>query len=74
MVSPNDNITLTLPRPILAGLSGVSASFADRMHGLLDKNSDGTISAQEKSELEALVRIAQLDQIVTLALQHSSVP
>ena len=61
--------TITLPRPLLEGLSGISASFTERMHELLEKNSDGTISANEKRELEVLVRVAKLDQVVTLALQ-----
>ena len=61
--------TISLPRPVLEGLSGVSASFTERMHELLEKNSDETISASEKRELEVLVRMAKLDQAVTLALQ-----
>ena len=69
MDTQDDNITITIPRPVLAGLSGISASFTNRMHELLEKNSEGTISAGERRDLELLVRVAQLDQVVTLALQ-----
>jgi len=66
--------TITVPRPVLEGLSGISATFADRMHELLDKNSEGTISMEEKRILEMLVKVAKLDQVVTLALEISSRP
>ncbi len=66
--------TVAIPRSILAGLAGVSASFTERMHELLGKNTEGTISNGEKRELEVLVRVAQLDQIVTLALQLPNEP
>ena len=69
-----DNDTVAIPRPILAGLSGVSASFTERMHELLEKNSEGTIGVSEKRELEVLVRVAKIDQVVTLALQLPSGP
>jgi hypothetical protein len=66
--------TVPIPRSVLAGLAGVSASFTGRMHELLEKNTEGTIGADEKRELEVLVRVAQLDQVVTLALQLPNRP
>jgi hypothetical protein len=64
-----DTVTVTFPRPVLTGLAGISASITDRLHALLEKNTEGVINATEKQELEGLVRIAQVDQIVTMALQ-----
>jgi len=74
MDTQGDNITITVPRPVLTGLAGVSASFTNRLHELLEKNTEGTIDAGERRELDLLVRVAQVDQVVTLALQLPKEP
>jgi hypothetical protein len=74
MESTIDNVTVTIPRPLLAGLARVTASLTERMHELLEKNTENIISEAEKKELESLVRLSQLDQIVTLALHSSKNP
>lgn len=38
------------------------------MHALLERNTDGQLSASEKAELDTLVRIAEFGQIVSMAL------
>jgi len=43
--------------------------MTDRMHQLLEKNTDGDLRVHEKVELESLVRIAELGQIAALALR-----
>ena len=71
MIRPADPITVSVPRDILADIVEVSAGLADRMHELLERNTDGALTPTETSELESIVRIAELGQIATLALQSS---
>ncbi len=65
-------VTFTLPRSALRDVVALSATLLDRMHGLLERNTEGTLSAVEREELDTLVQMAQFEQIVSTALQLPS--
>lgn len=50
------------------------AGLLDRMHELLERNSDNALSAVEQEELKTLVQMAQFGQIVSMALQSPAHP
>ena len=62
-------VTLTFPRSAIGDVVALSASLTDRMHELLERNTDGGLSAVEREELKTLVQVAQFGQIVSMALQ-----
>jgi hypothetical protein len=68
MVQAADPVTFSVPRDVLSDIAKLSNDLTDRMHELLERNTDGSLSANEQSELETLVRMAQFGQIVSLAL------
>ena len=72
MTPAADSVTITLPRPVLSDIVGLSSDLTDRMHALLERNTDGGLSVVERSELQTLVRIAEFGQIVTMALKTPS--
>jgi hypothetical protein len=74
MVAPTDSITLTLRRASVGDVLMLSANLLDRMHELLERNTDGALSAVEQEELETLVQMAQFGQIVSMALQTQPKP
>lgn len=65
-------VTLTLPRSAIADVVSLSASLQDRLHHLLERNTDGSLSPIEREELETLVHLAQFGQIVSMALQGAA--
>ena len=71
-MSPNaDPITFTLPRTLADGIAELSADLTDRMHHLLERNTDGQLGTLEIAELETLVRMAEFGQIVSMALKKA---
>lgn len=68
MIYATDPITISVPRTILSGIVELSAELRDRMHELLERNTDGALSPVERSELETLVRMAEFGQLVALAM------
>ena len=74
MTAPADAVTLTLPRSVLPEVVSLSATLLDRMHVLLERNTQGELSAIEREQLETLVEMAQFGQIVSIALQTSVRP
>ena len=74
MVPAADPITFSVPRTVLSDIASLSAELTDRMHALLEKNSDGQLSPTERAELAALVRMAEFGQIISTALQPPSAP
>jgi hypothetical protein len=68
-MSPSDAVTLTLPRSMLPELPALAKSLNDRMHELLERNTEGTLVETERSELETLVQVAQVVQILALAAE-----
>jgi len=69
-----DPITFSVPRAVAMDLVGLSNDLNDRMHQLLERNTDGQLGLGEKAELETLVRVAQLSQILAMAMQHQVKP
>ena len=46
----------------------MSAELTDRMHALLERNTDGRLAPVEKLELETLVQMAHFGQMVSMAV------
>lgn len=69
-----DPVTITVSRSVLTDISRLTASFTDRLHELLEKNTDAGLTPVEKGELETLVRMAEVGQIISTALQPASAP
>ena len=74
MVQATDPITISVPRMILSEIAQLSAELTDRMHELLERNTDGGLSPTEQSQLETLVRMAEFGQIVSTALESQAKP
>jgi len=72
MINVADPVTISVSRGILSDIVQLSAELTDRMHELLEKNTDGNLGSVKKAELEALVR--EFGQIVSMAMQQSSKP
>jgi hypothetical protein len=67
-------VTLTLPKSAIPDMVSLSATLLERMHELLERNTDGVLSAVEREELDTLVQMAQFGQIVSLALKRPTTP
>lgn len=74
MATTTDAVTLTLPRSAVPDVLSLSGALLDRLHELLERNTDGALSEAERRELETLVQVAHFGQIVSLALQPSAKP
>ena len=74
MSAPTEAVTVTLPRSVVADLPALSEELTARMHDLLERNTDGTLSAIERAELETLVRMAQFAQILSLVASAAAAP
>jgi hypothetical protein len=60
MGAPSDVVTITLPRSIIPELPAFASVLEDRMHHLLERNTEGALTETERAELEGLVQMAQL--------------
>jgi len=69
MIDVVDSVTVSVSRGILSDIVQLSAELTDRMHELLERNTDGLLNEIEKAELQALVRVAEFGQIVAMAMQ-----
>jgi hypothetical protein len=67
-------VTITLPRNVLAEIAELSAENIDRMHELLEKNTEGKLSRPERAELKKLVRAAELSEIISMAIATAERP
>ena len=74
MHEPGDSVTLTLPRSAVPDVISLSRTLLDRMHELLERNTDGGLSAYEREEVETLVLMAQFGQRLSMALQRPGQP
>lgn len=74
MVRALDPVTFSVPRGLLSDIVQLSAGLTDRMHDLLERNTDGQLGTTEKAELEALVRVAEFGRIVSVALSSQQTP
>ena len=69
-----DPVTFSIPRTVLSDIVRLTDELTDRMHSLLERNTDGQLAPSEKAELETLVRMAEFGQIVSLALRAPGTP
>jgi len=72
MSEPAQPITLTFPPHVAAELPRLSAELNERMHELLERNTDGALSTIERRELDTLVRMAGFGQILELMATRQS--
>ena len=69
-----DTVSLTMTRKMAANLVNGSPRLADRMHLLLERNTDGLLNPTEQAELESLIDVAQVKQLIALAIGHPVTP
>jgi hypothetical protein len=69
MVQLADPIEFSVPRSVLSDIVRLSDELTDRMHELLERNTDDKLGPTEQAELGTLVRMAEFGQIVLMALQ-----
>jgi hypothetical protein len=74
MTAITDPTTFSVPRTVVTDIVHLSGDLAERMHDLLEPNSDGQLSRIERRELETLVRVAEFGQIVSMPLQTQGTP
>ncbi len=74
MAQVSDDVTLTLPRSAVPDVVSLSARLLDRMHEVLERETDDNLCSVEREELDTLVQMAQFGQIVSLALLVRSPP
>lgn len=72
MRAESDDISVKLPRAVVAELPKLSADLTARMHALLERNTDGALNETEREELETLVRMAEVAQILSMAASAHS--
>jgi hypothetical protein len=72
MSAAAETLVLTIPRAIVPELPVLSQGLTDRMHALLERNTEGTLAAIEREELETLVAMAQFAQILVMAAQGAT--
>ena len=62
-------VTLTFPRTVAADLLKSSLPMLRRMHELLERNANRELSPDDRAQLEALVRIAHVEQVLAASLE-----
>ena len=67
-MSALESVTLTFPRSAVADVRSLSGALLDRMHELLERNTEGTLTDVERESREMLVQMAQFGQLLTAAL------
>jgi hypothetical protein len=67
MPTPPDTVTLHLPRALVPELPALAADLLERMHELLERNTEGTLSGVERAELETLVKMSEFAQLLAMA-------
>ncbi|HEY8751698.1 MAG TPA: hypothetical protein VIM11_27205 [Tepidisphaeraceae bacterium] len=72
MVQATDSVNITVPRAMLSTIVELSAELNDRMHQLLEKNTNGNLRSHEKAELETLVRMPEFGQIISMAMESTN--
>lgn len=63
-------ITVTLPASMAGEVPVMAQRLVDRMHQLLERNTEGTLNPLEKDELAALVDMAEFAQVLATALHQ----
>jgi hypothetical protein len=69
MSTLTDSIMIHVPKSLVDQMPSLSDDLVERMHELLERNTEGDITLPERAQLETLVQMAQFSQIFTMALQ-----
>jgi hypothetical protein len=69
-----DAVTFSVPRAAVDDVQTLAASLVEKMHELLERNTEGTLSETERESLDTLVRMAQFAQIVSMGLGAQPAP
>lgn len=69
MAQGSEEITIRVPREAAEGIPTLSAELSERMHALLERNTDGHLSSIERAELETLVRMSQFADLFSMILR-----
>ena len=64
-----ESVTIQVPRSLIDEIPSLTDDLVERMHELLERNTDGKITLPERAQLETLVQMAQFSQIFSMALQ-----
>ncbi len=67
--SESEPITVRVPRSIASVLPSLSDDLTNRMHELLERNTEGQLNPIERAELETLVQMAQVAQILAMMVR-----
>jgi hypothetical protein len=65
---------IELPRSFANQMSVISSQLTDRMHELLERNTDGALTEPEKQELEAIVNLAHMSEFFSMACDAATHP
>lgn len=65
----DEPVILKLPRSAVPDVSAFSETLLDRMHELLERNTDGALTSVEQQEAETLVELAQFSQVLALSMK-----
>ena len=68
MTPDADSVVFTVPRAAVTDVKSLSDSLVERLHELLERNTEGTLSEVEREALVTLVQMAQFAQIVSMGL------
>jgi len=66
-----ESITVTLPASVAHDLPIMAERLVERMHVLLERNTEGQLSELEREELEALVEMAEFAQVFATAVHRT---
>lgn len=69
---PPPSITFTLPTNVAGEIPVLAQRLLDRMHQLLERNTDGQLNPIERDEVAALVEMAEFAQMVAVAVRKAT--
>jgi len=72
MMMSAGSITVTLPASVAGEIPVLARRLVDRMHELLERNTEGQVNGVEREELEALVEMAEFAQLVATAVRQAT--
>ncbi len=67
MITADDPVTVILPRSTVGGILSLSSELTDRMHGLMELNTDGRLTSFEKLELETVFQMTHFGRSLAAA-------
>lgn len=66
------SITVTLPASVACEFPTMAQRLVQRMHDLLERNTEDQLNELEREELEALVEMAEFAQVFATAVHKAS--